>query len=294
MSSISRARLQLIGAALLFSTGGAAIKAAAFTGWQIASFRSGFAAIALLLIVAGTRGFPSAPAQLWKPLLVGCAYAACLTLFVLANRLTTAANTIFLQSTAPLYVLILAPWLLKERVRRQDIGFMLVVALGLVLFFVGVDQPLASAPEPERGNLLAVISGFFWALTVCGLRWLTARPGRGSALAAVTLGNVVAFLVTLPLALPLGSHSLAEWSMLVYLGVFQIALAYVLVTRAISHVPALEASMILLIEPALNPIWAWLAQGEVPGIWAIVGGAMILGATTAKSWGERRVEAPVA
>ena len=81
--------------------------------------------------------------------------------------------------------------------------------------------------------------------------------------------------------------------MLVYLGVFQIALAYVLVTQAISHVPALEASMILLIEPALNPLWAWLFQGEVPGVWAIVGGAMILGATTAKSWAERRVEAPV-
>jgi drug/metabolite transporter (DMT)-like permease len=293
MSSLARARLQLIGAALLFSTGGAAIKAAAFTSWQIASFRSGFAAIALLLIMAASTREPRAPAQLWKPVLVGCAYAACLTLFVLANRLTTAANTIFLQSTAPLYVLILAPWLLNERVRRQDIGFMLVVALGLMLFFVGVDQPRASAPEPERGNFLALISGFFWALTVCGLRWLTARPGRGSPLAAVTVGNLVAFFVTLPLALPLGAHSLAEWSMLVYLGVFQIALAYVLVTRAIPHVPALEASMILLIEPALNPLWAWLVQGEVPGLWAIVGGVMILGATTAKSWAERRVEAPV-
>jgi drug/metabolite transporter, DME family len=104
---------------------------------------------------------------------------------------------------------------------------------------------------------------------------------------------LLAFLVTVPLALPLGAHSLAEWSMLVYLGVFQIALAYVLVTQAIPHIPALEASMILLIEPALNPLWAWLVQGEVPGIWAIVGGAMILGATTAKSWAERRVEVPV-
>jgi len=294
MSSVSRARLQLIGAALLFSTGGAAIKAAEFTSWQIASFRSGFAALALLLIVAASRrDFPRTSPQFGKLLLVGCAYAACLTLFVLANRLTTAANTIFLQSTAPLYVLILAPWLLKERVRRQDVGFMLVLALGLMLFFVGVDQPLASAPDPERGNLLAVVSGFFWALTVCGLRWLTARPGRGSALAAVTLGNLIAFLVTFPAALPLGAHSGAEWSMLVYLGVFQIALAYVLVTQAISHVPALEASMILLIEPALNPLWAWLFQGEVPGLWAIIGGAMILGATTAKSWAARRVEAPV-
>ena len=288
MSSASRARLQLLGAALLFSTGGAAIKAAAFTGWQIASFRSGFAALALLLMApASRRGWTR------QAVLVGCGYAGCLTLFVLANRLTTAANTIFLQSTAPLYVLILAPWLLKEPVQRRDIGFVIAVGLGLALFFVGADRPVATAPDPARGNLLAVISGFFWAVTVCGLRWLTAKPGRGSPVAAVASGNLTAFMVTLPFALPLGTHSAAEWSVLIYLGVFQIALAYVLVTSAISHIPALEASVILLIEPALNPLWAWLMQGEVPGIWALVGGAIILGATTAKSWTERRVEAPV-
>jgi len=288
MSSAAKARLQLLGAALLFSTGGAAIKAAEFTGWQIASFRSGFAALTLLLIApASRRGWTR------HTVLVGCAYAACLTLFVLANRLTTAANTIFLQSTAPLYVLILAPWLLQERVRRRDVGFMVVVGLGLMLVFLGVDRPAATAPDPERGNLLAVVSGFFWALTVCGLRWLTARPERGSPVAAVASGNLTAFLVTLPLALPLEPHSLVDWSVLLYLGVFQIALAYVLVTSAISHIPALEASMILLLEPALNPIWAWLMQREVPGLWALVGGALILGATTAKSWSERRVEAPV-
>jgi drug/metabolite transporter, DME family len=288
MSPSATARLQLVGAALLFSTGGAAIKAAEFSSWQIASFRSGFAALTLLLLApASRRGWT------WQTVVVGCSYAACLTLFVLANRLTTAANTIFLQSTAPLYVLILAPWLLKEPVRQRDIGFMAVLALGLVLFFVGVDQPAATAPHPARGNLLAVTSGVFWALTVCGLRWLTTGSGRGSPIAAVTAGNLTAFLVALPLALPMEAHELADWSVLLYLGVFQIAVAYLLVTSAISQIPAVEASMILLIEPALNPIWAWLMQGEVPGIWALVGGGLILGATTAKSLTERRVEAPV-
>jgi drug/metabolite transporter, DME family len=288
MSPTAKARSQLICAALLFSTGGAAIKAAAFSGWQIATFRSGFAALALLLLAPGVR-------RGWtlQAVLVGVAYAACLTLFVLANPLTTAANTIFLQSTAPLYVLILAPWLLKEPVRRQDIVFMLVVGLGLVLFFVGVDEPVVTAPDPETGSLLALISGFFWAVTVCGLRWLTAKPGRGSPLASVASGNATVFLVALPFALPLGSHALTDWSVLIYLGVFQIALAYVLVTSAIGHIPAVEASVILLIEPALNPFWAWLMQGEVPGAWAMIGGAIILGATTAKSWMERRVELPV-
>jgi DME family drug/metabolite transporter len=300
MSPATKARLELIGAAVLFSTGGAAIKAAAFTGWQIASFRSGIAALALLLMApAARRGWSVGRAQgkflrqaqgkVWGPLLVGVAYAGCLTLFVLANRLTTAANTIFLQSTAPLYLLVLAPWLLKEPVRRKDLGFMLAVGLGLMLFFVGVEQPIATAPDPVTGNLLALASGFCWALAVCGLRWLTAKEGRGSPLAAVVCGNLTAFLICLPLALPLSTHSAADWSLIVYLGVFQIALAYVLVTSAINHIPALEASVILLIEPVLNPIWAWLIQGEVPGVWALLGGAIILGATTAKSWVERRV-----
>jgi DME family drug/metabolite transporter len=286
MNARTNARLQLIGAAVLFSTGGAAIKAAAFTGWQIASFRSGIAALALLLMApAARRGWTLRAA------VVGVAYAGCLTLFVLANRLTTAANTIFLQSTAPLYMLVLAPWLLKEQVRRQDIGFMLAVGLGLMLFFVGVEQPAATAPDPVTGNLLALASGFCWALAVCGLRWLTAKEGRGSPLAAVIAGNITAFLISLPFALPIGVHSVTDWSLILYLGVFQIALAYVLVTRAINHIPALEASLLLLIEPVLNPIWAWLIQGEVPGVWALLGGAIILGATTARSLADRRVAA---
>jgi drug/metabolite transporter, DME family len=284
MDTRTTARLQLIGAAVLFSTGGAAIKAAAFSGWQIASFRSGIAALALLLMAPVVRRGWTRQATL-----VGVAYAGCLTLFVLANRLTTAANTIFLQSTAPLYLLVLAPWLLKEPVRRQDIGFMLAVGLGLMLFFVGVEQPAVTAPDPVTGNLLALASGFCWALAVCGLRWLTAREGRGSPLAAVVSGNITAFLICLPFALPIGSHSVTDWSLIVYLGVFQIALAYVMVTRAINHIPALEASLLLLIEPVLNPIWAWLIQGEVPGAWALLGGAIILGATAARSLADRRV-----
>jgi drug/metabolite transporter, DME family len=271
---------------MLFSTGGAAIKAAEFTGWQTASFRSGVAAVAILLMTPAARRGWSA-----RAVLVGFAYAACLTLFVLANRLTTAANTIFLQSTAPLYLLFLSPWLLKEPIRRQDLGFMAAVGLGLALFFVSAEAPIATAPDPVRGNLLALVSGFFWAVTVCGLRWLGAGNGEhGSPVAAVVSGNVTAFLVALPMALPLGSHGPVDWAVVIYLGVFQIALAYVLVTSALRHIPALEASLILLIEPVLNPVWAWLFQGERPGPWALLGGAIILGATTLKGWLHARTQ----
>jgi DME family drug/metabolite transporter len=288
MSPRSTARLQLLGAALLFSTGGAAIKAADFSGWQIASFRSGIAVVALYLMTPAARRGLS-----WQAALVGVAYAGCLTLFVLANRLTTAANTIFLQSTAPLYLLFLAPWLLKEPVRREDLGFLLAAGIGLAFFFIGVQQPLATAPDPARGNLLALGSGFCWALAICGLRWLSADQRRGSPAAAVVSGNLTAFLLSLPLALPVGSHTVTDWTIVLYLGVFQIALAYVFVTNAIQLIPALEASVILLLEPVLNPVWAWLVQRETPGTWALLGGAIILAATTYKSWSESRVAAPV-
>jgi len=214
---------------------------------------------------------------------------------VLANRLTTAANTIYLQSTAPLYLLILSPWLLKEPIRRQDLGLMAAVGLGLALFFVGADAPVATAPDPMRGNILALVSGFCWAVTVCGLRWLGAGDGtHGSAMAAVVSGNVTAFLVALPKALPLGSHAAVDWSVVIYLGVFQIAVAYVLVTSALRHIAALEASLILLIEPVLNPVWAWLFQGERPGAWAVLGGAIILASTALKGLLDARSQRIVA
>ena len=168
---------------------------------------------------------------------------------------------------------------------------MAAVGLGLALFFVSAETPVVTAPDPAKGNLLALGSGFFWALTVCGLRWMGAAGGEhGSPVAAVVSGNLTAFLVALPMALPLGSHAPVDWAVIIYLGVFQIALAYVLVTSALRRIPVLEASLILLIEPVLNPVWAWLFQGEQPGAWALLGGAIILGATTLKGWLDARAQ----
>ena len=283
------ARLQLAAAAALFSTGGAAVKAADLSAWQVAGFRSGIAA---LVLVAASREARRGWSR--QAVLVGTAYAACLTLFVLANRLTTSANTIFLQSTAPIYLIVLGPWLLKEPTRRQDLGFMAAVGVGLALFFVGTEPAVTTAPDPVRGNVMAVASGFFWALTVCGLRWMGAGGrAHGSAMAAVVSGNVTAFLVALPFALPVGTHAAADWGIVAYLGVFQIALAYLFVTRALAVIPALEAALILLIEPVLNPVWAWLVHGERPGPWALVGGVVILAATTLKGWLDARAPRPV-
>ncbi|MBL8858505.1 MAG: DMT family transporter [Planctomycetes bacterium] len=280
MNSGRTARLRLFAAAALFSTGGAAIKACALSGWQVAGLRSLFATLAFLVFVRTARAWPSRGE--WA---VGCAYAGTLILFVVANKQTTAANTIFLQSTAPLYIMLAAPFLLGERIGRADILFLCVMASGLALFFVDATHESSTAPNPFVGNLLALGSGVCWAATVMGLRWLGKRTsGRAAGgLGAVVAGNTIAFLATLPFAWPLTGGNAVDWTILVYLGVFQIALAYLFVTSAISALTAFEVSVILLVEPVLNPMWAWIIHGEQPGAWALAGGAILVGATTTKS-----------
>lgn len=272
------ARLEVLAAAALFSSGGAAIKAVHLAGWQVACFRSAVAAVALFLLLPQVRRRPNP-----RVLGVGMAYAVTLVLFVLANKLTTSASAIYLQSTAPLYVLLLSPWLLHERIRPRDVVFMAVLAAGLGLFFVGFDPVSATAPNPRLGNVLAVVSGVTWALTIMGLRDL-GREGESWGAAGAFWGNVFAALACLPMALPVASSRPADWLLIGYLGVFQIALAYYFLLRGLERVRAFEASLLLLLEPVLNPIWAWLVHGERPGTWSIAGALVILLATLAKSF----------
>jgi len=272
-------RFQILGAALLFSTGGAAIKATTLGAWQVACFRSTLAAIVLLLSLREWRACLRP-----RVLAVGTAYAATLVCYVTANKLTTAANTIFLQSTAPLYLLLLGPRLLGERLRRADVVFGLALAAGMTLFFVGFEAPQGTAPDPARGNLLGALSGLTWALTLLGLRWLGRAADEGGSDAAgpaVIAGNLIAALVCLPGALPVHAVGARDALVVGYLGVFQIGLAYVWMTRAVRHVPALETSLLLLLEPVLNVLWAWWVHGERPGGRSLLGCAVILAATAA-------------
>ncbi len=275
----------LVMAAVLFSTGGAAIKAVELSGWQVASFRSGIAAFVLLLVLPeARRGWG------WRATVVGVAYAATMVLFVLANRQTTSANAVFIQSTSPIYLVFLAPLLLAERTSRRDVMFLLPLLGGLALFLVGAQDPLKTAPNPPLGNIFAALSGFCWALTTVGLRWLgTREPGQGSPLAAMVAGNLIAFLAVLPMAWPVtAAVPASSWLILGYLGVFQIALPYSFVARAIGQVRALDASLIFLIEPAFNPVFAWLVHREVPGIWPMVGAIVILGTSLVRAIAESR------
>jgi drug/metabolite transporter (DMT)-like permease len=275
------ARLAAVGAAVLFSTGGAAIKSTGFTGirggLEVASLRSGVAAAAIAAVLPGSR-------RNWtrRTWLVGGAYAATVILFVLANKQTTSANAIFLQSTAPLYVLLAGIFLLRERVRTADVLVMLVIVAGLTMVAFGPQDAVATAPRPWLGDVLALISGVAWAATLLGLRWIGRGEGGIDAAAGATVaGNLIAFAVCLPWAIPPSGDG-QDWLLILYLGVVQIGLAYLLLVVALRHVPAFEVSLLLLVEPALNPVWSWLVHDEQPSGVAIAGGALILGATALK------------
>jgi drug/metabolite transporter, DME family len=274
LSGASKNRLYVVAAALLFSTGGTAIKACSLSSWQVAGFRSGIAAAVLWLLLPGARR-----AWTWRTASIGIAYAATLILFVLATKLTTSANAIFLQSTAPLYLLLLGPLVLREPVRGIDLAVISGVAAGAVLLLSGAAPVAGTAPDPHRGNLLALAAGAAWALTLTGLRWMGKHStNTHSGAATVIAGNLIAFVVCLPMSIP-AQIKTADFAVLAYLGIFQVALAYVLLTRSLRHVPGLEASTLLLIEPVFNPIWTWLFQSERPGALALIGGAIIIGTT---------------
>jgi drug/metabolite transporter (DMT)-like permease len=274
-------------AAILFSTGGAGIKVEAFSGLQVSALRSGIAALVLLWFAKGRL--------VWSPQVAGAAalFAATATLFVLSTKFTTAANAIFLQSTAPIYLLLLGPSVLGERITRRDLLSLVLVGAGVLLCFLGQPPATLTAPDPDRGNLLALVCSVTWALTLAAVRYVERNPSRtGAGLTAAFAGNAIASIVALPFAWPYPAASPSEWTTVVYLGVAQIGLAYMFLTLALRRLAALEVSLLLLIEPVLNPAWTWLLWGEDPGGWTIAGGAIIVTVMAARSAYEARARSP--
>ncbi|HMV69125.1 MAG TPA: EamA family transporter [Myxococcota bacterium] len=269
MSDTRIARLQVLAAAALFSTGGAAIKACSLDSAAVAGGRSAIAALVLAAALPGAlRRIDRRVAG------VAVAYAATLVLFVFANKLTTAVHAILLQSTSPLYIAGLSTWLLAEPPTRRDLASLAVIALGMGLLLSSGEAPTALAANPTLGNLLGASSGLAWALTVMGLRALSQRSPDAAASAAI-VGNVLAAALTLPMA-PREAPGLTDALVLGWLGVFQVGLAYYLLTRALPRVPALGAALLLFLEPVLSGVWAWLVHGELPAPLGVAGSAVIL------------------
>ena len=260
--------LLIIGAALLWSTGGIGIKAVADSALKVTFYRSLFAAIALMLFLGrnvwGRRQWKSTMAFA----IAIVSYGACLTAFVVATKWTTAANAIFLQYAGVVWVLLLSPIVVREPMRMRDVIAIVVAMSGMALFFVGRFEARGMA-----GNAMALVSSVFFASLI-----LVLRREQRAAQAAVTWGNVVCALAVLPFV----SHDLAltprSFAVLAFLGVFQIAIAYVLFVRGLAYVTATQASLTGMLEPVSNPIWVFLFLGEKPSGYAIAGALVVLSA----------------
>ncbi len=266
MTERTKAVLLMASTALIWSSGGLAIKLVDWNPMAITGVRSALAAATLAVLFRGRLKFGFSLVQLGAA--VG--YAGLLITNVAATKLTTSANAILLAYTAPVYVALLAPWFLREKTRRSDWIFIAVTVAGMTLFFMD-----KLTPSGLWGNLIAIGTGLSYALFTLCMR----AQKSSSPVESVIMGHLLTALCGLPFmfeAMP-GAEG---WLGLAYLGILQQGVSLALYSWAIKRLGALEAILVMTLEPIFNPVWVALGYGEMPGAWAMIGGAVVLGAVT--------------
>jgi drug/metabolite transporter (DMT)-like permease len=282
-----KAIIYLLAAAVLWSMSGLFIKLISWNPLAIAGGRSGIAAVVMLIYLK----LPFFNIKDAKPasvktrlglsrikLLGAFSYAALVILFVAANKLTTSANAILLQFTSPIWVALLSGWFLKERVRKSDWAAIAAVMVGMTLFFVG---DLKSGNT--LGNILAVLSGIIMAVFTILLK----LQDEGSPVEMTLLGNII----TLAAAVPFFFSSVPDLKSILcilVMGVFQLGISYILYATSVRYVSALEAILIPVVEPLLNPVWVFLFTGESPGSLAFAGGLIVIASIIIRSLYQQR------
>jgi drug/metabolite transporter (DMT)-like permease len=269
MNSKSTAIIFLLCTAILWSTGGFLIK---FIEWHPIAIAGGRSIIAALIMWV----YVKKPKFTWSNIQImgAVAYAFTVILFVIANKLTTAANTILLQYTGPIYVALFSYWFLKEKITSIDWITILTVILGMTLFFI---EKLS--PDGILGNFIAILAGIAFAWLALCLR----KQKDGSPLESLILGNILTAIIGLPFIIDSGIPSQQSIIALLVLGIFQLGLPYILYSKAVKYVSALDAVLIPVLEPILNPLWVFLLLGESIGMWPMIGGAIIIVAITTRS-----------
>lgn len=265
----SKVLLALILAPIFWSTGGILIKLVDWNPVAIAGTRSGISAIIIYFYIVIFKKNVDRSKLLSKDKYkwIGAVfYASTVILFVVANKMTTAANVIFLQYTAPVWVALFSGWILKEKVRRLDWLVIFFVMIGMVLFFVG---------DLEVGQMLGNVLGVFSGVAFASVIILMKMQEKSEAIEIVFLGNLMTLLFSTPF-LFLSVPDMKSIIGLILLGVFQLGFAYILFSEAIKKVSAIEAILIPTIEPILNPIWVFIFIGEKPGKFAILGGIIVI------------------
>jgi drug/metabolite transporter (DMT)-like permease len=276
MDSLSERRkaiLFLVLAAILWSTSGVLVKTMNWGAMAILGGRSLFASLVFLVYL---RRIPTQ----WTRWMVLAAVACVLTqfLFITSTKLTTAANAIFLQYTAPIYVVLLGYWFLREKPSRTDWLSMFIIFLGMFLFF---GDKLST--NGLYGNILAVLSGITSAIMIVSFR----AQKDGAPAESFLIASLVTAIFCFPFVLK-ETWTVTNWLTIAYLGLFQLGLAFVFFTKAIKHVPALEANLVGTLEPILNPVWVFLFLGERTGTYALLGGLVVLGGVILSAAGSAR------
>ncbi len=269
LSDHQKGILGVVAAAVLWSSGGLLIKLISLNAMQLSFFRCLIAAIVIGVVFRKDVIFANGLA-----LINAVFYAAVLILFVIATKTTTAANAIFLQSTAPIYVLIFEPLINKTNYEKINIITIVICFLGMFLFFMG-----ELTPGHFEGNIVALAAGIAFAAFFLGMR----KNKKEYQFSSIFYGNILVALICIPFALEIKDLTFSDLWMVSFLGVFQIGLAYIFFTYGLRRVFAIEASMVSLIEPVFNPIWVFIGYGEIPSETAIIGGIIIIAAITIRT-----------
>ena len=267
--------LCLVIASILWSTGGLLIKWVDWNPIAIAGIRSGISSLVMIgFWFVLTKKLPMRPD---KFVMFGAInYVILVMLFVSANKLTTSANAILLQFTAPIWAMILGAIFFKVKFEKKDFLTVGVVFGGMILFFIGdIDG------GGLLGNILAVISGISMALMIITLKKVT----NHKPLEVVIWGNIFTFIVAMPFYSGIVLTS-ANVTGIVLLGVFQLGISYIFFTKGIENVTVLEGILIPVIEPLLNPIWVFIGTSEKPSQFALIGGVIVLAAVLYHSTSE--------
>ena len=273
MTDKRKGELMMVAAAVLWSISGITMKYIDWSPFLISGGRGVFSA----LIVYISMRLSHYPLRFTKKSM-GIAVATFINIltFIAANKLTTAANAIVLQYTAPIFVVLITVFILKRRLKAYEIIAVLVAIVGVVFFFL--DQ---MSPQGMLGNILATVSGFFMALVY-------ALSGEikddGERISGLAIGHALLAFIGIPIGLILtdpANITTVPILLVVFLGTIQMGIPYVLFGRAPVLISNVELSLITMLEPMLNPIWVALIYGEIPGPRAFIGAALIIGAVIA-------------
>ena len=278
MNPERRAMLQMLLVGILWSFGGILIKLIPWNGLVIAGARSFIAAI---MMYAYMRVKKLKMIVNGRTLSIGLVTFAVFSLLLTAYKLTTAANAIVLQYTAPIFVLIFSVLFLRQKVRGGDILAVLMTTAGIALFFF---NQLGSGSA--LGNVLALVSGVFFALVF----FISGNSSEEARMSGLVLGHIMTAVMGAIMAFIYPPAVTTQSVLLiVLLGVVQIGIPYTLYSVAVKNCPPLMCSVISVIEPLLNPVWVFLAMGERPSYWALIGAVVVLVTITAWCvWSEKQ------